>query len=130
MLITDDAPRRGRRNRNGLRADIFSVYSRDPFGLSHCTASIHTPIESLIMSAEEVASAFVQHFYNTFDSNAEQLSGLYVRTTEQSQQESALKGDIRCVACRCNNSNIGPLYRHRSLTLPLLFLVTQLHVDL
>lgn len=31
------------------------------------------------MSAEEVAQAFVQHYYNTFDSNnAEQLSGLFV----------------------------------------------------
>ena len=30
------------------------------------------------MSAEEVAKAFVQHFYNTFDSNVEGLAGLYV----------------------------------------------------
>lgn len=126
MLITDDAPRRGRRN--GGAADIFSVLVA--ILLAFRIAQPLPPSNPPIMSAEEVASAFVQHFYNTFDSNAEQLSGLYVRTTEQSQQESALKGDIRCVACRCNNSNIGPLYRHRSLTLPLLFLVTQLHVDL
>ena len=30
------------------------------------------------MSAEEVAKAFVQHFYNSFDSNVEALAGLYV----------------------------------------------------
>ena len=30
------------------------------------------------MSAEEVAKAFVQHFYAVFDSNPEQLSSLYV----------------------------------------------------
>ena len=30
------------------------------------------------MSAEEVAKAFVGHFYQTFDSNVEALSGLYV----------------------------------------------------
>ncbi len=30
------------------------------------------------MSAEEVAKAFVQHFYKTFDSNVEVLAGLYV----------------------------------------------------
>ena len=31
------------------------------------------------MSAEEVAKAFVQHFYTTFDSNVEGLASLYVR---------------------------------------------------
>jgi len=30
------------------------------------------------MSAEEVAKAFVQHFYNTFDADAQQLGGLFV----------------------------------------------------
>ena len=30
------------------------------------------------MSAEEVAKAFVQHFYNAFDTNVDSLSGLYV----------------------------------------------------
>jgi len=30
------------------------------------------------MSAEEVAKAFVQHFYATFDSNADHLGGLFV----------------------------------------------------
>jgi hypothetical protein len=30
------------------------------------------------MSAEEVAKAFVQHFYTTFDSNVQGLGGLYV----------------------------------------------------
>jgi len=29
------------------------------------------------MSADEIAKAFVQHFYTTFDSNADQLAGLY-----------------------------------------------------
>mmetsp|Transcript_13070 Transcript_13070/g.19072 ORF Transcript_13070/g.19072 Transcript_13070/m.19072 type:complete len:122 (-) Transcript_13070:273-638(-) len=29
------------------------------------------------MSAEEVAKAFVEHFYKTFDSNVEALAGLY-----------------------------------------------------
>lgn len=31
-----------------------------------------------LMSAEEVAKAFVQHFYTTFDSNVQGLGGLYV----------------------------------------------------
>jgi hypothetical protein len=31
------------------------------------------------MSAEEVANAFVSHYYNTFDSNPDQLMGLFVR---------------------------------------------------
>jgi hypothetical protein len=31
------------------------------------------------MSAEEVANAFVNHYYNTFDSNPDQLMGLFVR---------------------------------------------------
>ena len=30
------------------------------------------------MSAEEVAKAFVAHFYQTFDANAAALAGLYV----------------------------------------------------
>jgi len=30
------------------------------------------------MSAEEVAKAFVQHFYNAFDTNVDGLAGLYV----------------------------------------------------
>ena len=30
------------------------------------------------MSAEEVAKAFVQHFYTSFDSNVENLKDLYV----------------------------------------------------
>ena len=30
------------------------------------------------MSAEDVAKAFVQHFYNSFDTNVEGLAGLYV----------------------------------------------------
>lgn len=30
------------------------------------------------MSAEDVAKAFVQHFYQTFDSNVDGLAGLYV----------------------------------------------------
>lgn len=30
------------------------------------------------MSAEEVAKAFVAHYYQTFDSNREQLTSLYV----------------------------------------------------
>lgn len=30
------------------------------------------------MSADEVAKAFVQHFYQTFDANPEGLAGLYV----------------------------------------------------
>ena len=30
------------------------------------------------MSAEEVAKAFVGHFYQAFDSNAQGLAGLYV----------------------------------------------------
>jgi len=32
------------------------------------------------MSAEEVAKAFVQHFYQTFDTNVDALGGLYVST--------------------------------------------------
>lgn len=31
-----------------------------------------------IMSAEEVAQAFVQHFYQAFDSNVDSLAGLFV----------------------------------------------------
>jgi hypothetical protein len=31
------------------------------------------------MSAEEVAAAFVNHFYQTFQTNVEALAGLYVR---------------------------------------------------
>jgi len=31
------------------------------------------------MSAEEVAAAFVNHFYSTFNANVEALAGLYVR---------------------------------------------------
>lgn len=31
------------------------------------------------MSAEEVANAFVQHYYNTFDNNRAALASLYVR---------------------------------------------------
>lgn len=30
------------------------------------------------MSAEEVASSFVQHYYQTFDANVDSLSGLFV----------------------------------------------------
>ena len=30
------------------------------------------------MSAEEVAQAFVQHFYQAFDSNVDSLAGLFV----------------------------------------------------
>ena len=30
------------------------------------------------MSAEEVASSFVQHFYQSFDANVDSLSGLFV----------------------------------------------------
>jgi hypothetical protein len=30
------------------------------------------------MSAQEVAASFIQHYYNTFDTNPEQLGGLYV----------------------------------------------------
>ena len=30
------------------------------------------------MSAEEVAKAFIQHFYQTIDSNVDALAGLYV----------------------------------------------------
>jgi len=30
------------------------------------------------MSAEEVAKAFVQHFYQTFDAGVDALSGLFV----------------------------------------------------
>jgi Nuclear transport factor 2 (NTF2) domain len=33
------------------------------------------------MSVEEVANAFVQHYYTSFDSNVEQLAGLFVRKT-------------------------------------------------
>lgn len=32
------------------------------------------------MSAEEVAKAFVSHYYTAFDSNPEQLMGLFVRS--------------------------------------------------
>jgi hypothetical protein len=31
------------------------------------------------MSAEEVAKAFVQHYYQTFDANVDGLAGLFVR---------------------------------------------------
>lgn len=30
------------------------------------------------MSAEEVANAFVQHYYSTFDSNVDNLASLFV----------------------------------------------------
>lgn len=32
------------------------------------------------MSAEEVANAFVQHYYTTFDTNRPALASLYVRS--------------------------------------------------
>lgn len=32
------------------------------------------------MSAEEIAGAFVQHYYNTRDSNVDALANLFVRT--------------------------------------------------
>jgi hypothetical protein len=31
------------------------------------------------MSAEQVANAFVQHYYQTFDTNPNQLTSLFVR---------------------------------------------------
>jgi hypothetical protein len=31
------------------------------------------------MSTEEIAHAFVKHYYNSFDTNVEQLAGLFVR---------------------------------------------------
>ena len=31
-----------------------------------------------VMSAEEVANAFIQHFYKTFATDAQHLAGLYV----------------------------------------------------
>jgi hypothetical protein len=34
------------------------------------------------MSAEEVAKAFVQHYYQSFDSNVESLGSLFVRAEE------------------------------------------------
>ena len=33
------------------------------------------------MSAEDIAKAFVQHFYQAFDSNVDSLAGLFVSTT-------------------------------------------------
>jgi hypothetical protein len=52
-------------------------------GRAHCTSGLtvitvrlrHT---SFIMSAEQVANAFVQHYYQTFDSNVQNLAGLFV----------------------------------------------------
>mmetsp|Transcript_14791 Transcript_14791/g.20174 ORF Transcript_14791/g.20174 Transcript_14791/m.20174 type:complete len:122 (-) Transcript_14791:403-768(-) len=55
------------------------------------------------MSAEEVAKAFVQHFYQTFDSNVEQLAGLYNPTSmltfegNQIQGTEAIMGKLRSV---------------------------------
>lgn len=37
-----------------------------------------TPLKQPTMSAEEVAKAFIQHFYQTIDSNVDALAGLYV----------------------------------------------------
>lgn len=34
-----------------------------------------------IMSAEEIANAFITHYYTTLDSNPSQLAGLYVSLT-------------------------------------------------
>jgi hypothetical protein len=36
-------------------------------------------IQASIMSAEDVAKAFVQHYYTTFDTNRPGLASLYVR---------------------------------------------------
>jgi hypothetical protein len=33
------------------------------------------------MSAEEIANAFITHYYTTLDSNPSQLAGLYVSLT-------------------------------------------------
>jgi hypothetical protein len=35
---------------------------------------------NLTMSANEVANAFVSHYYQTFDSNVDNLAPLFVRT--------------------------------------------------
>jgi len=37
-----------------------------------------TKAKKTIMSAEEVANAFIAHYYQAFDANADQLAGLYV----------------------------------------------------
>jgi hypothetical protein len=42
------------------------------------------------MSGEEVAKAFVGHFYQAFDSNADQLAGLFVSFISKSNDESFL----------------------------------------
>jgi hypothetical protein len=44
--------------------------------LIHPSITFHYPPPK--MSAEEVAKAFVQHFYQTFDTNVDGLAGLYV----------------------------------------------------
>jgi hypothetical protein len=48
------------------------------------------------MSAEEVAKAFVQHFYTAFDSSVDGLAGLYVSFREMSQCQ---KGSL-CIGRR------------------------------
>ena len=44
----------------------------------HSLSTLHPRAPSLTMSAEEVAKAFVQHFYQAFDAGADSLGGLYV----------------------------------------------------
>mmetsp|Transcript_49221 Transcript_49221/g.73198 ORF Transcript_49221/g.73198 Transcript_49221/m.73198 type:complete len:122 (+) Transcript_49221:76-441(+) len=44
------------------------------------------------MSAEDVAKAFVQHFYQTFDTNADGLAGLYQPTSMLTFEGTQLQG--------------------------------------
>lgn len=55
------------------------------------------------MSAEEVAQAFVQHFYQTFDSNVESLAGLFV--------------SFQCSCCCCDRSRCWRQLRRYLLTM-------------
>ncbi|KUF98315.1 hypothetical protein AM588_10008956 [Phytophthora nicotianae] len=49
------------------------------------------------MSAEEVAKAFVQHYYTTFDTNRAGLASLYARVTLMERQ-ALEKGDVSMLA--------------------------------
>lgn len=67
MLLLDGAPRRGaaQQQTNDQRIN----WTKD---LEARTST------SSIMSAEEVAKAFVQHFYQAFDTDVNSVAGLYV----------------------------------------------------
>mmetsp|Transcript_63635 Transcript_63635/g.75296 ORF Transcript_63635/g.75296 Transcript_63635/m.75296 type:complete len:122 (+) Transcript_63635:117-482(+) len=49
------------------------------------------------MSAEDVAKAFVNHFYNTFDTNVDALAGLYQPTSMLTFEGTQLLGSEQII---------------------------------